>query len=158
MEVEETYSLLLFDTGRGSAGLEVLALPASLSRSTEGKCVCKKVIASSTRPDSIRDRISEEYQLTPITPNTRIIGTLTKRNLFHEVFKLFRGATVAITWIFCIGHFDNFITVGIEVSDRAVSGECCSRAGITAMTEIVEHQRTLKKKGFKQKDMMKKTS
>jgi hypothetical protein len=149
VEVEETYSLLLFDKGRGSAVRDsVLVLPASFSRNTEGKCVCKRIIASSTRPDDIWDRISEEYHMSLIWPNRTIIDTLTKRNLFHEVFKLFRGAAGAITftWFFCIDRFDNFVAVGIEVSDRAVSGECCSRTGITAMAEIVEHQGTLQEK------------
>ena len=53
VEVEETYSMLLLDEGRGSGVLEVLALPGSFSRNTEGKCVRKRTIASSTRPDNI---------------------------------------------------------------------------------------------------------
>lgn len=63
VEVEETYSLLLLDEGRGSTVLNsLLGLPASFSCNTEGKCVCKRAIASSTRPDNIRDRISnKEY-------------------------------------------------------------------------------------------------
>ena len=60
MEVEETYSLLLLDKGRGSAVPEVPALPGSFSRNTEGKCVRKRTIASSTRPDNICDRISKK--------------------------------------------------------------------------------------------------
>lgn len=64
VEVDETYSLLLLDEGRGSAVLDwVLALPTSFSCNTEGKCVCKRAIASSTRPDSIRDRISKGRRL-----------------------------------------------------------------------------------------------
>ena len=73
-----------------------------------------------------------------------MISTLTKRNLFHVVFKLFCGAIDAITWIFWIDCFENFVAIGIKVSDCAVSGECYSCAGITTMAEIVEHQRTLK--------------
>lgn len=76
--------------------------------------------------------------------NRGIIGTLTKRNLFHVVFKLFRGATNAITWIIWIDCLDNFVAIGIKVSDCAASGKCYSCAGITTMAEIVEHQRTLK--------------
>lgn len=61
VEVEETYSMLLLDEGRGSAVPEVLALPESFSRNTEGKCFRKRAIASSTRPDNIWDRISKKY-------------------------------------------------------------------------------------------------
>jgi hypothetical protein len=76
---------------------------------------------------------------------------LTKRNLFHEVFKLFHGAS-AITWIFCIdSRFDNFVAIGIEMADNAVSRERCSRAGMTAMAEIVKHERTLKEEVLEQK-------
>lgn len=60
VEVEETYSMLLLDEGRGSTVLEVLALPESFSRNTEGKCFRKRTIASSTRPDNIWDRISKK--------------------------------------------------------------------------------------------------
>lgn len=142
VEVEETYSMLVLDKGRGSAVLEVLALPRSFSRNTEGKCVRKSAIASSTRPDNIWDRISNKYQLTFIMHTNRgIIGTLTKRNLFHVVFKLIRGA---IAWIIGIECLDDFVAIGIKVSDCAVLGECYSCAGITTIAEIVEHQRTLK--------------
>lgn len=60
VEVEETYSELLLDKGRDSTVLKLLALPGSFSRNTEGKCVRKRNIASSTRPASIRDRISKK--------------------------------------------------------------------------------------------------
>ena len=87
--------------------------------------------------------------------NRGIIGTLTKRNLFHLVFKLFCGAAYAITWIFWIDCLDNFVAVGIKVSDCAVSGECYSCAGITTMAEIVEYQRTLKEEVSDQKTLIK---
>ena len=74
VEVEETYSMLLLDEVRGSAVLEVLALPGSFSRNTEGKCFRKRTIASSTRPDNIRDRISKKYQLTFIMHTNREIN------------------------------------------------------------------------------------
>ena len=73
-----------------------------------------------------------------------IMGTLTKRDLFHVVFKLFRGVTDAITCIFWIDCLDNFVAIGIKVSNCAAPGECYSCAGITTVAEIVEHQRTLK--------------
>ena len=47
----------------------------------------------------------------------RIIDTLTKRNLFHLVFKLLCGASDAITWIDWIDWIDNFVAIGIKVSD-----------------------------------------
>jgi hypothetical protein len=53
VQVEETYSMLLLDEGQGSAVPEVLALPGSFSPNSEGKCLRKRTIASSTRPDNI---------------------------------------------------------------------------------------------------------
>ena len=73
--------------------------------------------------------------------NREMTGTLTKCNLLHLVFKLFCGAIARIFWIDCP---DDFVAIGIKVPNCAVSGECYSCAGITAMAEIVEHQRTLK--------------
>lgn len=98
VDVEETYSLLLLDRRGSAVSDSILALPESFSCNTEGKCVRKRTIASSTRPDNIWDCISKEYQSISIMhTNRRIIGTLTKRNLFHGAFKLFRRATAIVT-------------------------------------------------------------